>query len=338
MPIGPIYRHIIARRNQGFDSGSSPIYDLGAHTISVGNLTAGGTGKTPLVISIATTLASRGKRVCILTRGYGRPDPKKRVLVSDGKTLLTDSQTGGDEPVEMALKLLGKAIVIADADRIAAAQWAKDEFGVTDFVLDDAFQHRQAKRDVDIVCIDATDPFAGGKMLPFGRLREPAENLIRAGIVVITRANVAKHVNELRRQITAYAPNAAIFEASSKLSEMVMLSNFLSTGEHEAIDLQQLAHSKAFAFCGIGNPDAFFSQLNLENFEIVESRAFRDHYWYKQRDANSLSSKAAAAGARLLVTTAKDAVKLSRLKFEIPCYVIKSETVIDDRTTFESML
>src|SRR5688572_13091897 len=174
--LGKIYGSIADLRNRLYDRDLFKSHSLGARTISIGNITTGGTGKTPLVGYVAEILADAGEKVCILTRGYGRTG-SGRVLVSDGTEVLADAATGGDEPVELARRLSGKAIVISDADRVSAATWAKEEYGVTAFVLDDGFQHRRVKRDLDIVCLDATDPDGGGLVLPAGKLREFFVNL-----------------------------------------------------------------------------------------------------------------------------------------------------------------
>jgi tetraacyldisaccharide-1-P 4'-kinase len=188
-PLGWLYGRIMQLRNALYDRGTLPSYDTGAKTISVGNITTGGTGKTPLVAYIANLLAENGENVCVLTRGYSRRNEGERVLVSDGEKVLADPEMGGDEPVELAKKLLGKAVVIADADRVSAASWAKANFGITVFVLDDAFQHRRAKRHLDVVCIDATNPFGGGRILPLGSLRERLSSIARADAIVITRSD-----------------------------------------------------------------------------------------------------------------------------------------------------
>lgn len=341
--LSPIYGKIAEIRNARYESGRTPTFDLGARTISVGNVTAGGTGKTPLVIMIAQRLAGRGKRVCILTRGYGRANPGKRVIVTDGKTLLADARTGGDEPMEMARSLRGRAIIIADRDRVAAAKWAAEEYGVTHFILDDGFQHRRARRDLDIVCIDATDPFGGGKMLPAGRLREPLENLRRADVIVITRANLAKDLEEVRSQIAGYNTHCHLFTASTKMGEMTLLKKFLSFDKDvevrmPAIDLARLANSSAYAFCGIGNPGSFFGQLKMDNFDIAGQQAFADHHVYTAKDIAGIAKKAREAGAGYLLTTSKDAMKLGGINFDIPVFVLEARMVIDDVEKFGSLL
>lgn len=338
-PLSSIYARISDLRNARFDSGRSKTFDLGARTVSVGNITAGGTGKTPLVVLICEKLAARGERVCVLTRGYGRTDPKKRVLVSDGKGPVVDARTGGDEPVEMARRLSGKAIIVADRDRVSAAQWAREKFGVTAFVLDDGFQHRRAKRDVDIVCIDALDPFGGGRTLPSGRLREPLTGLRRATAVVITRSDLSQNIDEIKAEIARHNPSCPIFTASSKMLDMTLLSKFLaSAGDESRVDHGSLAHTSAFAFCALGNPDSFFGQLRRDNFDIADTASFADHFAYKQKDIALLTKKMRDAGAGYLLTTAKDAVKLDGIEFEIPCFVLETRLVIDGDERFSSLL
>ena len=193
--LSVIYGKAMDVRNGLYDKGVFETHDLGARVISIGNITTGGTGKTPLVAYVASILADHGETVCILTRGYGRKDSKDRVLVSDGSTILANPVDSGDEPFELAQKLLGKAIVIAHADRVAAAEWARRKFGVTAFVLDDGFQHRGAGRDLDIVCIDATETVTrilascgpAGCFRP-GDCASHWRTSSRADVIVMTRA------------------------------------------------------------------------------------------------------------------------------------------------------
>jgi len=333
-PLGWLYRGVAEVRNAMYDRGVLESHSLGAPTVSVGNITTGGTGKTPLVVLIAEILAGRGETVCVLTRGYGRANPKERVLVSDGTQVLANAKTGGDEPVEIAGRLLGKAIVVADADRVRAAKWAKERFGVTTFVLDDGFQHRRVKRDVDIVCIDATDPFGNGRVLPAGRLRESLDSLSRASAFVITRSDLADDIDRIKTTLRKFNPNARIFEAKSSIAGFVGLDEFLNGWvESDA----ETVPGKLYAFCGLGNPENFFESLR-RGVSLAGVHKFRDHHEYSQKDIDVIESEAEWSGAAGLVTTAKDAVKLAEVSFKLPCYVATAETMISDQAAFLDLI
>jgi len=325
-PLGSLYGRVMNARNAMYDRGSFRAYSLGAGTISVGNITTGGTGKTPIVALVAQLLAAAGEKPCILTRGYGRRDAGKRVLVSDGSQVLVDALTGGDEPVELAYLLLGKAAVSADADRVAAAEWAADNLGVTAFVLDDGFQHRRAARDVDIVCIDATDPFGGGELLPAGRLREPLEGLNRADAIIITRADLAD-TRQTKERVQELARDAKIFLARNRIAKFTQLNGRDADRP-----------SNVFPFCGLGNPGQFERQLVSEDLHITGFRAFPDHHGYRQSDVNEMELAAKDAGAECLLTTGKDAVKLGGLEFSIPCLWARIEVELDDLESFRRLI
>lgn len=335
-----LYGSLMNVRNALYERGVFKSHSLGAKTVSIGNITIGGTGKTPLVALAAEILAASGEKVCILTRGYGRADPKKRVLVSDGEKIISDVAEAGDEPFELANKLLGKASVVADADRVAAARWAREKFGITAFVLDDAFQHRRARRDLDAVCVDATNPFGGGRTLPFGVLREPLENLRRADAIVITRANLVKDVADLKDQIKKYHPRCRIFVSENRISGFVKLADFLARSSNVSSppERERLTSEKCLAFCALGNPDNFFEQLRQEKFNLAAAEKFPDHHFYKQKDIAELCVKAEQVDAKILLTTAKDAVKLVNLQFEVPCYVAESELVFEAADEFQRWL
>lgn len=334
-PFGWLYGRGANVRNALYDRGTFASYPLGARTISIGNITVGGTGKTPLVAFVAESLAENGETVCILTRGYGRENPKERVLVSDSENVLVDAKTGGDEPVELAHKLIGNAIVIADADRVAAAKWALEKVGVSAFVLDDGFQHRRARRDLDIVCVDATDPFGGGNVLPAGRLREPLANLKRADAIVITRANLSWNIEDLKSEILDLNPRAAIFLADNSITRVLPLEEFHAKTQSLQRNPKQ---ERVFAFCALGNPTSFFEQLKRENFDLAATKAFPDHHFYTQKDIDDLENQAGESKIDALITTAKDAVKLKGRKFEIPCYVVEIEPIISDPKMFSSLI
>ncbi|HVF47188.1 MAG TPA: tetraacyldisaccharide 4'-kinase, partial [Pyrinomonadaceae bacterium] len=308
-------------------------------------------------------LAERGEKVCILTRGYGRNDPGKRVLVSDGVNILADAAAGGDEPVELAQKLLGKAIVIADRDRVAAAEWAKRKFGVTVFVLDDGFQHRRAGRDVDIVCIDATEIFERERLLPAGRLRERGSNLNRADVAIITRANLvsAETIAKLRSEISNSIGSEATFISRYEIVRITPLKDLHAESQGSQSEEQRTARIwqsmrdtsarnndgriRIGAFCALGHPAAFFVQLSSEfeqantaDLHLFTTRHFPDHHVYTQQDIDDLEAQAHSSGVVAFLTTAKDAVKLSDLHFSLPCYVVQIEVIVDDPDRFSALL
>ncbi|NOT48944.1 MAG: tetraacyldisaccharide 4'-kinase, partial [Acidobacteria bacterium] len=282
-PFGLLYGRIVDARNHLYDSGKLRSYSLGARTISIGNLTTGGTGKTPIVALVTEILAKNGEKVCILTRGYGRKNTKERVLVSNWESVLADAATGGDEPVELARRLLGKAIVVADADRVAAAQWVRKNFAITVFVLDDGFQHRRAARDLDIVCIDATNPWGNGRILPAGNLRESLKELRRADAVVITRSNLVGSVDDLVEQIKKWNREAPIFLVGMQIRAFTALKDHSAETRVENTVGKKAVH-RSFAFCGLGNPDNFRRQLESEGVELAGFRSFGDHHRYIQPD------------------------------------------------------
>jgi tetraacyldisaccharide 4'-kinase len=332
---GWLYGKIADIRNSLYDRGVFKSHYLGARTISIGNLTTGGTGKTPLVAHVAEILADAGEKVCILTRGYGRTNERERVLVSDGEQILADTRRGGDEPVELARTLIGKVIVLADADRVAAAAWAKEKFGVTAFVLDDGFQHRRAKRYLDIVCIDATDPFGGGRQLPAGKLREPITNLSRADAIVITRSDLVDDVESLRSRISGLCPSTPVFLSRSMPA---------SADSGSSVHLLDIG-LPGFAFCAIGNPEAFFESLRRRGYRLVGTKAFPDHHYYTPADLRQLRNEARERGASVMVTTWKDVVKLNELPLTIAaeedgiwCQAVTIHTEIDDEKAFRDLI
>ncbi|MGI8787614.1 MAG: tetraacyldisaccharide 4'-kinase [Pyrinomonadaceae bacterium] len=340
MPLSWFYNVIINARNALYDKGAFKSHSLGVPVVSIGNITVGGTGKTPLVALVAEILADAGETVCILTRGYGRENSKQRVLVSDGERILATPKQSGDEPLELARKLAGKAFIVADANRVAAGNWARKKFGITAFVLDDAFQHRRVERDLDIVCVDATNPFGNGKSLPSGILREPLENLKRADAIVITRTNLIKDVADLKRRIAKYNSHCPIFVSENRISNLIDLKDFHAPTLHSqtAPNSQQRTANSVFAFCALGNPENFFEQLRQENYDLTATEKFPDHHFYTSGDIEKLSEKAKKTGAKILLTTAKDVVKLKNLNVEMPCYVVEIKMIFDDADNFRDWL
>ncbi|MFN2599067.1 MAG: tetraacyldisaccharide 4'-kinase, partial [Pyrinomonadaceae bacterium] len=212
-PLRVAYGAAVRARLELYRSGALRVERVGAPVLSVGNLTAGGTGKTPLVEWVAREVATReGRRVCVLTRGYAREDARRRVVVSDGVRVLADARAAGDEPLLLAERLIAHgAAVVCDADRGAAARFALENLGSEVFVLDDGFQHLRLARDLNVATVDATDPWGGGRLLPAGLLREPVAQLARADCVVVTRAELAEDLDALRARVSHLARGRPVF-------------------------------------------------------------------------------------------------------------------------------
>lgn len=335
-PFSLLYKTIVKTRRAFYEKGYFASVDLGVKTISIGNITVGGTGKTPLVAFISESLAKQGEKICILTRGYGRDNPKERVLVSDGERILADARDAGDEPFELANKLIGKAVIVADAKRAEAGKWAKEEFGITTFILDDGFQHLKVKRHLDIVLLDATNPFGNGKLLPVGLLREPIESLVKADAVVITRANLIENVEDLKERLRAANPYCPIFVSKNEFTNLIKINDFLQ--ENKSAQKSKIQSLKSVAFCALGNPANFYGQLRSENFNLISTKSFPDHYIYTRNDIKLLEQQAIEGGAEVLLTTTKDAVKLTHLKFNLPCIVMENGLTFDDESAFLDLI
>lgn len=321
LPLSALYRAVTLTRLAAYKKGLLSVTRLPVPVISIGNLTTGGTGKTPLVEWVCRTLASRQKRVCILSRGYGRANPRSRVVVSDGTTLLSIAAEAGDEPFLLAQNLKGLASVISDADRVGAGKWAIDNLGAEVFVLDDGFQHLALARDLNVLTIDATNPWGGGRLLPAGRLREPRSGLSRADVVVVTRSDQSDELGPLVSEIQRIFGSGPVVTSEMTIKGISLLN---SEGTEEFVSP---THPVA-AFCAIGNPDSFLKLLRGVEIDPVFVRTYPDHHQYTQAEVDSLIREAANHGARSIITTAKDAVKLKQTRFELPGYVLHIEIAI----------
>lgn len=331
LPLSVLYRAVTQTRLAAYKKGWLPVTRLPVPVISIGNLTTGGTGKTPLVEWVCRTLASKQKRVCILTRGYGRPNPRSRVVVSDGSTVLTDAALAGDEPFLLAQNLKGLASVISDANRIAAGKWAIDNLGADVFVLDDGFQHLALARDLNVLTIDATNPWGGGRLLPAGRLREPRSGLSRADLVVVTRSDQSDELGPLVSEIQRIFGSGPVVTSEMTVKGISLIN---SEGAEEFVS----PHPPVAAFCAIGNPDSFLKLLRRVEIDPVFMRTFPDHHSYTQAEVDTLVRDAVRHGARSIITTAKDAVKLRQIRFELPVYVLRIEIAIAEEDRIIQMV
>ncbi|MGH9747323.1 MAG: tetraacyldisaccharide 4'-kinase [Candidatus Acidiferrales bacterium] len=284
LPYGAV-SHLRAR---AYRTGVFKQSHLNGIVISVGNLTTGGTGKTPMVMWIADRLVSEGKSVGILTRGYRGEHSAKRPSSTD------PIESTSDEVQLMKARLGDRVEFGVGADRFAQGRILASR-GVGWFVLDDGFQHLQLARDVDIVMIDATNPFGGGHLLPAGRLREPKAALTRADVIVITRSNHSPAVEAAVRRDS----DAPIFYARAEFDSV-------SAPFHPHLTEQDVRGKKLFAFCGIGNPAAFVADLRGWGFQVVGHKFFPDHHRYSRQDVREVEAEARVAGAGGVICTEKD--------------------------------
>jgi tetraacyldisaccharide 4'-kinase len=299
-PFARLYGSLLETRARLYATGRIPSRRLPHPTISVGNIAFGGTGKTPFVEWLARRLRFEGRRPAILSRGYGRRS-RGVVVVSEGDGPLVGADRGGDEPVELARRLPGVLIVVAQ--RRAEAAGAAGRLGADLFLLDDGYQHLSVRRDVNLLLLDARDPFAGGGFPPRGRLREPLSALARADAFVFTRIDRAQPPAAARRALAAARPDAPVFTARIR-----------ATGVRDEngspVALSALGSRRLLGVCGIAGPAGFAASLAELDLTPEETLVFRDHQRYGARELDRIRRAAEASGSSWVVTTEKDAVKL----------------------------
>ena len=348
IPLSWLYTASIQLRNILYTHGVFKARRLPCRVISVGNIVAGGTGKTPAVIAIAKHLQREGMRVAILLRGYKRRAREKVTIVSDGEKVCAAPIESGDEADMMARHLSGVPIIVGKC-RYLAGQIALERFKVDILLLDDGFQHRQLARDVDILTIPATHPFGSPeKLLPAGTLREPPAALQRADLILLTHADTPDVSAHIKKLVKPLAPNASVLEsihqpthlyplAISNQPSAISTKPSLPTAEirdPKAIptDMKELKGKRILAVCGIGNPDAFVATLMRCSVASVELLAFPDHHVYTETDKQRIDTAFQEAGADLIVTTQKDEQKLARFadNWNLPIVVLAVALVITE--------
>ncbi|MFQ5806102.1 MAG: tetraacyldisaccharide 4'-kinase [Phycisphaerae bacterium] len=290
VPLSWLYGLGIRLRNARYDRSPHASRHVALPVISIGNITAGGTGKTPIVMETARRLQELGRRPAILTRGYGAAGRER-----------------SDEVMEFS-EVLPNVPVVVNPDRVAAAETAGSELEVDCVVLDDGFQHRRLERDLDVVVIDALAPWGGGWVLPAGRLREPLEGLARADLFVISRSNqvASPAVRQIEAHLSERAPHAAVLSATVEPETVVYLD-----GRSE--NVEALAYHCVLPVCGIGNPATFLRIVEQLAGRVCAPLTFRDHQRYNRRHVRKVAATARRRGADLVVTTRKDWVKLAAL-------------------------
>jgi tetraacyldisaccharide 4'-kinase len=304
---------------------------LEARVISIGNLTVGGTGKTPLVAHVAEILSKVNVPVAIVSRGYGRRSRESLVVASDPERVLADAARAGDEPVMLAQKLLGVPVIVC-ADRGRAGREAIERFGVRALVLDDAFQNQAVAKDLEIVTVDGRRPFGNGRMLPAGPLRMPPSELERADVIAMTKFSAGDDLEATRKILREKAPHAAIFAARTTPVEF----RDVHTGKSLPTDFAR--GRRVAAMCAIAEPLAFTNLLVKEGIEVADSFTFPDHHPYGPADIARVRGRARAVEA--VVTTEKDAVKLDPTWIEggPPVLALVTAMQIDDEAEFERLV
>ena len=314
--ISLVFSAVVSLRYFLYGIGLLRRYPLGIQVISIGNVTAGGTGKTPVTEIFARTLAAEGRKVAILSRGYRRKEAplwqrlftqvvEPPLVVSDGKHVLLDSEKGGDEPYMLASNLPGVAVVV-DRNRVKAGRYAIKRLGCDTIILDDGFQYQKLKHSIDVVLVDSTNPFGNGHMLPRGILREPARHLKRADIIFLTKCR--GDVTAVREEIRKYNTTAEIVECNHTPK---VLKDVWSREEYP---LSWLNGKTTCTLSGIASPKGFENSLRHLGAKVVWCERYADHHRYDSSEILYALNRTADMGADALVTTEKDAVRFPRFE------------------------
>ncbi len=342
--LSRLYRNAVQFRLTLYNAGILRQHVFGCFAVSVGNLTTGGTGKTPVVELLARTLLARGKHVAVLSRGYRskprplwirlkslfsrNPDIVPPRVVSDGKQVLLDSSVAGDEPYMLARNLVGTArqpgaMVGVDKDRFKGGIYATSH-GADTLILDDGFQYLRLRPWTNILLVDSTNPFHNHEMLPVGMLREPIKNLRRADYIFLTKSDGRESLHHLRRFLKRHNPQAEIIECNHVPKYLQHVSD-----ASQRLPLDALKGIKVAALSAIAVPESFNRYLTLLGAGIVYKQHFADHHRYHASEIAAFGRKARAAGAEMLLTTEKDAVRLPPLPRDLlPFFFLRVEITI----------
>jgi tetraacyldisaccharide 4'-kinase len=313
---------------RGFNKKSLPGF-----VVSIGNLTAGGTGKTPAVIMLAQWALKQGYRVAVLTRGYGRLSKAKVLEVSDGEVIKVDSRESGDEPYLLAKKLTGVPIIIS-SKRFTAGSFAHRKFGANFFILDDGFQHLGLKRDLDLVLIDAMSPFGNGHLLPWGPLREPIDQLARAGALILTRFSNQNATQRTTLLLNEKFPGMPIFRADHKPEKVV----FPALNESHKPDF--LKGKRVLGFAGIARPEVFRETVAKLGAHLVYFKDFKDHHRFRPTEIKYLIKVKEEIGAQYLLTSEKDWARMTTFAPSCPeiAYLSIKFSLVADQDRFFRMI
>ena len=335
--LSGIYRLAVRYRLWWFETRLGSVHALGCLVISVGNLTVGGTGKTPVVELFARELTRRGRKVAVLSRGYKsqpapfpqtlvdrfRPMEKRHPprLVSDGRSLLLDAEMAGDEPFMLASNLQD-VLVLVDRDRVKSGLHAIRKFGCDTLLLDDGLQFLRLKERLDIVLVDSESPFANRHLLPRGLLREPPEQLRRAHIIFLTKCD-GRDLSELRAEMRRYNRHAEFVECAHRPKHLEEVFT------QEILPLEALKEMRVGSICGIARPESFEEGLKKLGVDLIYTRRYADHHRFSEGEIAKMFERTKARNARAVITTEKDSVRFPRLgKRPLPVYFLRVEIEI----------
>ncbi len=325
--LSQLYRVAVFVRTKLYVAGLFRQPFLGCLTISVGNITVGGTGKTPVVEALARALAGCGRRVAILSRGYRSKktasssggdvtEATSPRIVSDGQRVLLDPIQAGDEPYLLAKNLPGVAVVVAKR-RVKAGQYAVSQMGADTLILDDGFQHLPLRRNLDLVLIDCTNPFGNGRLLPRGILREPLRALKRADRFLLTKANQADP-EPIKDKLRRINPEAEIIET---IHHPLYLEEVIS-GQRKCPE--SIRGKDLYVVSAIARPESFENAVERLGGRIIRSIRFLDHHLFSSDEIGRILDEAFVAGAEAVVTTQKDAVRLPSLSSSpVPIFFLR---------------
>ncbi len=333
-----LYRHRILKDHR-----------LGCLVISIGNISVGGTGKTPVVEVFARILAERNRRVAVLSRGYkskSRPLLKRLLdvllmrsdtvppkIVSNGKEVLLDSYRAGDEPYMLGQNLKD-VVILVDKDRVKAGKYAIRNFNCDTLIMDDGFQYLPLKPRLNVLLVDSTNPFTNHHLLPLGLLREPIQNLRRADYIFLTKSNGGSHIRHLRSFIKRHNPIAEIIECCHK----PLYLQDVRTGERYPLDY--LDNKKVSSISGIAKPESFETFLRDFGADLVHLERYADHHRYSRGEIRSFLNKSRDTGAEIVLTTEKDAVRFPEFEEEtLPIMFMRVEiNIISGHESFEQCI
>jgi tetraacyldisaccharide 4'-kinase len=327
--ISWIYGCVIQVRQACYRAGIFKSRQLPCKVISVGNITLGGTGKTPLVIALARELLKRGITVGILSRGYKGRKERHGGVVSDGKRIHLTPTEAGDEPFMLARQLSGVPVLVGKK-RYVMGIYAHKRFGMDCLILDDGFQHLGIKRDMDIVLIDARRLFGNGRLFPRGPLREPLRCLRRASLLVLTKTGPSQTLTATEGILRFRAPAASLYHSRYKPAFL------LEAATGKRVPPQSVSGKRVFAFAGIADPEYFIYLLKELGADVVKEIHFPDHYNYELADLTMMHEQGKTVD--LYVTTEKDFVKLQSLPLDdIPLYILGIEQEIVEATFYQEL-